>query len=243
MEKEEFLKIKEAVLKNEKSGVITTYDGNLHTYDPEELLNTKNMSDILKIFYRTKEITLKLSESNLRWVNDYALLTLVDLLDSKFRHSEDVINEWKSKYTNEVSVKEQLMTLLEENKKTIDSLNDSIQDYEKEKLIMDTKGNDELKELQNKLKECEDQLNSNIEQNNSLIAKYEKLKGENDDNIKTIEALNKKIVELQNTTEEYAKAIAEINDSIVMANNKTSDTIKKMTRIGNKFESGPNIGI
>lgn len=222
MEKEEFLKIKEAVLKNEKSGVITTYDGNLHTYDPEELLNTKNLSDILKMFYRTKEITLKLSESNLRWVNDYALLTLIDLLDSKFRHSEDVINEWKSKYTNEVSVKEQLMTLLEENKKTIDSLNDSIQDYEKEKLIMSTKGNDEIKELQDK---------------------YDKLKSENDDNIKTIEALNKKIVELQNTAEEYAQALTEINDSIVMANNKTSATIKKMTRIGNKFETGPNIGI
>lgn len=222
MEKEEFLKIKNAVLKNEKSGVITTYDGNLHTYDPEELLNTKSISDILKIFYRTKEITLKLSESNLRWVNDYALLMLIDLLDSKFRHSEDVINEWKAKYTNEVSVKEQLMTLLEENKKTIDSLNDSIQDYEKEKLIMNTKGNDEVKELQDK---------------------YDKLKSENNDNIKTIEALNKKIVELQNTAEEYAQALTEINDSIVMANNKTSATIKKMTRIGNKFETGPNIGI
>lgn len=243
MEKEEFLKIKEAVLSNEKSNIITTFDGQLHTYNVDELLEKNSVEDILKLLYRTKEITIKISESNLRWVNDYALLTLVELLDSKILHQNTIIKTLTTEKTNLQNKKEELLSILESEQNTIKSLNSQIQDYEKEKLINDVKENKEVETLNNKIKEYEEQLNSNIEQNNSLLSKFENLKTENDNNLNTIEALNKKILDMQNTINEYANTITDMNNSIVNANNVANNVIKKMERIGNKFETGPNIGI
>lgn len=257
MEQNELLEIKKQVLDNEKKNILSTYDGKLHTHDLDILFSQYSINDILKILYRDKENILKISEKNLRWVNDYALITLIEAMDSKLLHAKNLIIENENLYDGECGKNSKLTRKIEEDEKIIDELKNKICEYEKEKIIYENNTKEEetkqhiidelnkhVTELESILGECHAKLDEAEKNNKETFDEYTKVKNEltqvQQKYSSTIEALNDKISDLNNEIYEYADTISKINNSIKPVSTRVE---KHNKRIGTNFESGPNIGV
>lgn len=255
MEQNELLEIKKQVLDEDKKGNLCTFDGKLHIFNPGELIEKTKLKDLLKELHRDKDTILKISEKNPRWVNDYALITILETLYSKWKYSEDnieIINKDVDLLKNENTV---LIDKLNNAQKIIKDLNNKIEEYEKEKLINESNKaseqntinalNEKVVELESIISECTAKLNAAEEDNKSTYKEYTKVKNKLENlrqsSSETIEKLNGKISDLNNEIYEYADTISKINNSIKPVSTKAEKYNSK--RIGTNFESGPNIGV
>lgn len=237
MEKEELLKIKQQVFENEKNNLVTIFDGQVHAFNIDDFIKENNINIILDKLYRNKNNILKISNVNPRWINDYAMVLIMEALESKYNYVNDNLNK-------ELKIVEKLTAdndaLLEKLNNLEDALNEQKELLkQKENELIDAKNDTEL---QDKLSEAQNELNKL----NDNITEYEKRVGDlnkqNDDNHKVIESLSTRINELENDILLYGKSISEINNSTNMLAKKMSTGVSKY-RMGASFETGPNIGV
>lgn len=96
--------MKNKIIENEKNNVLSIMTSNGLEEIKISNLNDLDLDNILVKLNRTKESILDLSEGkSLRWINDYAIVVLLNIIYNEYKEINIIFNEYKKINNTEIS--------------------------------------------------------------------------------------------------------------------------------------------
>jgi len=240
----------ENILKNYENGILTYVDANgFHNIDINEFL-TIGSDEVLQKLNRTYEVLLKVANADktkFKWVNDYAMATVVKNLFEKIWDMSSALIEKDTeieRLKNEsVASKVAFETIDGIPQEEAEKLNNKIKELSGKLAEKETNCTNlitELNELKNQLSiqdATHDELKKVITENKDLADALNKFKNTCAEQIKEIEALKENNLKFEESYTALTKTNDELNEKFAKLENEINDRKRAFSEMLEKYKT------